>query len=136
MAGASIQDMRLQHNQIQTLEGSVFVNMKELQRLNLSYNALGPTIGLRELRGLDNLRVLDLSYNLLTTLEDTSEVRMHYASCMACIIASTTESERTIDTFLLKSKENFKGASGAENAAKLNKLCLANVEKCECSVFL
>lgn len=48
--------------------------MKELQKLNLSYNALGPTIGQRDLRGLDGLKVLDLSHNELTTLEDTSEV--------------------------------------------------------------
>jgi len=48
--------------------------MKELQRLNLSHNALGPTIGPRDLRGLDGLRVLDISHNQLTTLEDTSEV--------------------------------------------------------------
>ncbi|OXU20561.1 hypothetical protein TSAR_011477 [Trichomalopsis sarcophagae] len=72
-AGASIQDMRLQHNELRNLEGSLFVGMKELQRLNLSHNALGPTIALRDLRGLDGLRVLDLSYNELTTLEDTSE---------------------------------------------------------------
>jgi hypothetical protein len=74
-AGSSIQDMRLQNNELQNLEGSIFVGMKELQRLNLSHNALGPTIGLRDLRGLDSLRVLDLSHNELTTLEDTSEVR-------------------------------------------------------------
>lgn len=74
-AGASIQDMRLQHNQISSLDGSLFFGMKELQRLNLSHNVLGPTIGLRDLRGLDNLRVLDLSHNALTTLEDTSEVQ-------------------------------------------------------------
>ncbi|KAJ8672595.1 hypothetical protein QAD02_003854, partial [Eretmocerus hayati] len=72
-AGSSIQDIRLQHNKLRNLEGSLFVGMKELQRLNLSHNALGPTIGLRDLRGLEGLRVLDLSHNELTTLEDTSE---------------------------------------------------------------
>ncbi|XP_043474772.1 insulin-like growth factor-binding protein complex acid labile subunit [Leptopilina heterotoma] len=72
-AGASIQDMRLQHNELRSLEGSLFVGMKELQRLNLSHNALGPTIGPHDLRGLEGLRVLDLSHNELITLEDTSE---------------------------------------------------------------
>lgn len=73
-AGASIQDMRLEHNELRTLAGSLFVGMRELQRLNLSHNALGPTIGPQDLRGLEGLRVLDLSHNKLTTLEDTSEV--------------------------------------------------------------
>ncbi|XP_014209108.1 insulin-like growth factor-binding protein complex acid labile subunit [Copidosoma floridanum] len=72
-AGSSIQDIRLQHNEIRNLEGSLFLGMKELQRLNLSHNALGPAIALRDLRGLESLRVLDLSYNELITLEDTSE---------------------------------------------------------------
>lgn len=66
--------MRLQNNELRSLEGSLFVGMRELQRLNLSHNALGPTIGPQDLRGLEGLRVLDLSYNKLTTLEDTSEV--------------------------------------------------------------
>lgn len=74
-AGSSIQDLQLQHNELRTLEGSLFVGMRELQRLNLSHNALGPTIGPQDLRGLDALRILDLSHNELTTLEDTSEVR-------------------------------------------------------------
>ncbi|XP_058794389.1 insulin-like growth factor-binding protein complex acid labile subunit isoform X2 [Phymastichus coffea] len=72
-AGASIQDLRLEHNRLANIEGSIFTGMKELERLNLSHNALGPTLSLRDLRGLDGLRVLDLSYNELTTLEDTSE---------------------------------------------------------------
>ncbi|XP_034195981.1 leucine-rich repeat-containing larval translucida [Osmia lignaria lignaria] len=72
-AGGNIQDMRLQHNELRSLDGSLFLGMKELQRLNLSHNALGPTIGPRDLRGLDGLKVLDLSHNELTTLEDTSE---------------------------------------------------------------
>ena len=75
-SGASIQDMRLQHNELRSLEGSLFVGMKELQRLNLSHNALGPTIGPQDLRGLEGLRVLDLSHNELITLEDTSEVSL------------------------------------------------------------
>ena len=40
----------------------------------MSHNALGPTIGPQDLRGLEGLKVLDLSHNELTTLEDTSEV--------------------------------------------------------------
>ncbi|XP_076625892.1 leucine-rich repeat-containing larval translucida [Colletes latitarsis] len=72
-AGGNIQDMRLQHNELRSLDGSLFLGMKELQRLNLSHNALGPTIGPRDLRGLDGLKVLDLSHNELITLEDTSE---------------------------------------------------------------
>ncbi|KAM0727807.1 Protein artichoke [Formica fusca] len=73
IAGGNIQDLRLQHNELRSLDGSLFLGMKELQRLNLSHNALGPTIGPRDLRGLDALRVLDISHNQLTTLEDTSE---------------------------------------------------------------
>ncbi|KAH0955234.1 hypothetical protein HN011_011817 [Eciton burchellii] len=73
IAGSNIQDLRLQHNELRSLDGSLFLGMKELQRLNLSHNALGPTIGPRDLRGLDGLRVLDISHNQLTTLEDTSE---------------------------------------------------------------
>ncbi|XP_066598981.1 insulin-like growth factor-binding protein complex acid labile subunit [Prorops nasuta] len=72
-AGYNIQDMQLQHNELRSLEGSLFVGMKELQRLNLSHNALGPTISARDLRGLDGLRILDLSHNEITTLEATSE---------------------------------------------------------------
>lgn len=74
IAGSSIQELRLQHNKLSTLAGSLFVGMSSLQRLNLSHNALGPTLGPRDLKGLDALRVLDLSHNALTTLEDTSEV--------------------------------------------------------------
>lgn len=74
IAGGNIQDLRLQHNELRRLDSSLFLGMKELQRLNLSHNALGPTIGPRNLRGLDGLRVLDISHNQLTTLEDTSDV--------------------------------------------------------------
>lgn len=73
IAGGNIQDLRLQHNELRRLDSSLFLGMKELQRLNLSHNALGPTIGPRNLRGLDGLRVLDISHNQLTTLEDTSD---------------------------------------------------------------
>lgn len=74
IAGRNIQDLRLQHNELRSLDGSLFLGMKELQRLNLSHNALGPTIGPRDLRGLGGLRVLDISHNQFTTLEDMSEV--------------------------------------------------------------
>ncbi|KAK0177965.1 hypothetical protein PV328_001958 [Microctonus aethiopoides] len=74
--GARVQELRLQHNELQSLEESLFVGMRELQRLNLSHNALGPTIGAHDFRGLDNLRNLDLSHNKLTTLEDISEARL------------------------------------------------------------
>nr|XP_012232775.1 PREDICTED: leucine-rich repeats and immunoglobulin-like domains protein 1 [Linepithema humile] len=73
IAGGNIQELGLQHNELRSLDGSLFLGMKELQKLNLSHNALGPTIGPRDLRGLDGLRVLDISHNQLTTLEDTSE---------------------------------------------------------------
>lgn len=76
--GASIQELRLQNNKLQTLEDSLFVGMRELQRLNLSHNALGPTIGSQKFRGLENLRNLDLSHNKLTTLDDISEVSCNF----------------------------------------------------------
>ncbi|XP_029165946.1 toll-like receptor Tollo [Nylanderia fulva] len=73
IAGGNIQDLRLQHNALYSLDDSLFLGMKELQRLNLSHNALGPDIGRGVFRGLDNLRVLDISHNQFTTLEDISE---------------------------------------------------------------
>lgn len=73
IAGSSIHELRLQHNKLSSLAGSLFMGMTSLQRLNLSHNALGPSLGPRDLKGLDALRVLDLSHNDLTTLEDTSE---------------------------------------------------------------
>lgn len=87
IAGGNIQDICLQHNELRSLDGSVFLGMKELQRLNLSHNALGPTIGPRDLHGLDGLRVLDISHNQLTTLEDTSEVgEMHLFLFPICVL--------------------------------------------------
>ncbi|XP_020291162.1 insulin-like growth factor-binding protein complex acid labile subunit [Pseudomyrmex gracilis] len=76
IAGRNVQDLRLQHNELRSLDGSLFLGMKELQRLNLSHNALGPTIGPRDLRGLGGLRVLDISHNQFITLEDMSETWM------------------------------------------------------------
>ncbi|XP_046413909.1 toll-like receptor 6 [Neodiprion fabricii] len=73
IAGSSVFEFRLQHNKLNTLEGSLFMGMRSLQRLNLSHNALGPSLGPRDLKGLNALRVLDISHNALTTLEDTSE---------------------------------------------------------------
>ncbi|KAL6258650.1 hypothetical protein P5V15_010603 [Pogonomyrmex californicus] len=73
IVGGNIQDLRLQHNELCSLDGSLFLGMKELQRLNLSHNALGPTFELHDLRGLDGLRTLDISHNQLTTLESTPE---------------------------------------------------------------
>lgn len=75
VAGSSIHELRLQHNKLGSLEGSLFMGMSSLQRLNLSHNVLGPSLGPRDFIGLDALRVLDISHNGLTTLEDTSEVR-------------------------------------------------------------
>ncbi|XP_034942707.1 chondroadherin-like protein [Chelonus insularis] len=74
--GASIQELRLQHNELQTLEDSLFEGMRELQRLNLSHNSLGPTIGSHDFCELGNLRSLDLSHNKLTSLEEISEAKL------------------------------------------------------------
>lgn len=69
--------MQLQHNQIKNLGELLFYGMRELRSLNLSHNALGPTIGAQDLRGLDRLKVLDLSHNEIATLENIPEVRFN-----------------------------------------------------------
>jgi len=116
IAGSTIQDLRLQHNELRSLDGTLFLGMKELQRLNLSHNALGPTIGPRDLRGLDGLRVLDISHNQLTTLEDTSEVDIKiriilspfpFSLCSTCRISYT---DRGLDLATV--------AGGAERVAQ------------------
>lgn len=65
-------ELKLDHNEIGALDGALS-GLPELLRLNLSFNKLRK-ISPDDLIGLDQLRLLDVSHNYLTTLEETSKV--------------------------------------------------------------
>lgn len=62
----------LDHNELEELNGAL-VCLTSLVKLNLTHNKLKHILP-DDFIGLDNLKVLDLSYNMLTTLEETSNV--------------------------------------------------------------
>lgn len=66
--------MRLDHNFLVSLGGAL-MGLHGLLRLNLSNNQL-QQISPDDLIGLEDLKLLDLSYNHLTTLEETSKVSL------------------------------------------------------------
>lgn len=66
-------ELKLDHNEIESLDGALS-GLPELLRLNLSFNKLR-RISPDDLIGLDQLRLLDVSHNYLTTLEETSKVK-------------------------------------------------------------
>lgn len=68
-------ELRLDHNKLQDLSGAL-MGLTSLQRLNLSFNKLNH-ISPDDFIGLDNLKILDISHNMLTTLEETSKVTQH-----------------------------------------------------------
>lgn len=70
-----IQELELQYNELETLEGSLS-GIKGLTYLNISHNKLA-AVPAQFLDGLKELKLLDLSYNLLITLEDFSKVPMY-----------------------------------------------------------
>lgn len=65
-------ELKLDNNHLETLNGAL-AGLPELLRLNLSFNRL-KKISPDDLIGLDQLRLLDVSHNHLTTLEETSKV--------------------------------------------------------------
>jgi Leucine-rich repeat (LRR) protein len=69
-----IVELRLDHNLLQTLDGAL-MGVHGLQKLNLSNNLL-EKISPDDLIGLEDLRILDISFNRLTTLEETSKVQL------------------------------------------------------------
>lgn len=66
-------ELRLDHNYIFSLGGAL-MGLHGLLRLNLSNNLL-QQIAPDDLIGLEDLRLLDVSHNHITTLEETSKVR-------------------------------------------------------------
>jgi Leucine-rich repeat (LRR) protein len=69
-----IVELRLDHNRLQNLDGAL-MGVHGLQKLNLSNNLL-EKIAPDDLIGLEDLRILDVSFNRLTTLEETSKVQL------------------------------------------------------------
>lgn len=66
-------ELKLEHNLLESLNGALS-GLSGLLRLNLSFNKLR-RISPDDLIGLEQLRLLDVSHNQLTTLEETSKVR-------------------------------------------------------------
>ncbi|KAG5876067.1 hypothetical protein JTB14_027524 [Gonioctena quinquepunctata] len=66
-----LNEIKLDHNPIESLIGA-FSGSSELLRLNLRFNKL-KKISPEDLIGLEQLRLLDVSHNQLTYLEETSE---------------------------------------------------------------
>lgn len=67
-----IYELRLEHNLIKSLDGSM-MGLNKLRVLSLSYNLLR-VISPDDLIGLEELEILDISHNDLQTLEETSKV--------------------------------------------------------------
>lgn len=65
-------ELRLDHNRILSLGGAL-MGLHGLLRLNLSHNLL-QQISPDDLISLEDLRLLDVSHNHITTLEETSKV--------------------------------------------------------------
>ncbi|KAL1117394.1 hypothetical protein AAG570_004720 [Ranatra chinensis] len=66
-----IVELRLQFNKLSRLSGALS-GLSGLNRLNLSHNLI-EVIQPNDLIGLDDLKILDVSYNKLLTLEETSK---------------------------------------------------------------
>jgi Leucine-rich repeat (LRR) protein len=65
-------ELRLGHNKLATLDGFL-LGLRSLNTLDLSHNEMR-YLPPDELVGLDNLRFLDISFNQISTLADTSKV--------------------------------------------------------------
>jgi Leucine-rich repeat (LRR) protein len=83
-------ELRLDHNLLQSLDGAL-MGVHGLQKLNLSNNLLDK-ISPDDLIGLENLRILDVSFNRLTTLEETSKVqpRITKLETVCCLTLTDT----------------------------------------------
>lgn len=69
-----VEELRLEHNELTALEGAL-LGIHGLHTLSLHNNHLH-NIAPDDLIGLDDLRVLDVSFNRLKTLEETSKVKI------------------------------------------------------------
>lgn len=69
---SKLTEIKLDNNELETLNGALS-GLPELLRLNLSFNKL-KYISPDDLIGLEQLRLLDISHNQITSLEKTSEV--------------------------------------------------------------
>lgn len=68
-----VEELRLEYNALVSLDGALS-GVQGLERLNISHNLL-TNISPDDLIGLDQLRTLDVSFNRLHTLEETSKVK-------------------------------------------------------------
>ncbi|KAJ8890618.1 hypothetical protein PR048_010127 [Dryococelus australis] len=66
-----LEDLRLENNRLRSLNGSL-LPLRSLRYLNVSNNQL-TEFSLQEIRGLKNIRVLDLSYNSISQLAGQME---------------------------------------------------------------
>lgn len=62
----------MEYNELRSLYGGL-TGFKGLQRVNLSHNLL-ESITADDITGLDDLLILDISHNHLTTLDGTAQV--------------------------------------------------------------
>lgn len=69
-----IVELRLDHNRLTSLDGAL-MGVQGLVRLSVAHNLI-ERISPGDLIGLDVLRVLDVSHNRLTALEETAKVFM------------------------------------------------------------
>lgn len=65
-------DVQLGHNHLKSLNKS-FLPMRRLRSLNLTHNQL-EEFSFQEIRGLQNLKILDISYNKIKQLSGKMEV--------------------------------------------------------------
>lgn len=70
---AKVDELRLEFNNLKTLEGSIGLQIIGLTKLNISHNLL-ESIGPQGLEGLKELKCLDISHNRLLTLSDAAQV--------------------------------------------------------------
>jgi Leucine-rich repeat (LRR) protein len=64
----SLKDLTMAHNYLTELEDGVFENLDKLEKLYFSFNTISE-VGVRAFRTAENMKVVDLSYNQLTTFE-------------------------------------------------------------------
>lgn len=69
-----LSELKLDHNEIEQLNGALS-GLSDLLIVNLAFNKI-KKISPDDLIGLDQLKVLDISHNYLTTLEETSKVSL------------------------------------------------------------
>lgn len=65
-------DVQMGHNHLKQLN-KAFLPMRKLRSLNLTHNHL-QEFSLQEIRGLQNLRIVDLSHNKINRLSGRMEV--------------------------------------------------------------